>query len=479
MPVSNFQTLQHGARTDPVDVGRGSETHFEGHPMTEHGSAISQASAAEAQCDVLVIGGGPAGATVGALLAQLGHRVVILEKEHHPRFHIGESLLPANLPLFEKLGVAAAVKAIGIEKWGAEFVSPWHANPAQTFEFADAWDKSMPFSYQVRRSELDEILIRNAARLGAQVIEGCRAREVSFAADRSNAMVHALHEDGRALRWQARFVVDASGRDTLLGRQFGIKRRNPRHNSSALYAHFAGATRCAGRAEGNITIFWFAHGWFWMIPLADGATSIGAVVWPHYLKSRAKPVREFFLDTIALCPALAARLSSATLSSAVEATGNFSYACERTHGPNYLLIGDAFTFIDPVFSSGVMLAMQGGFEAAHTVDVCLREPAGAAAALARFDARVRKGPREFSWFIYRVTNPTMRDMFMAPSNVCRVKEALLSMLAGDIFGKTPIWPSLLVLKGIFYLASAWNFKRSLAAMRLRKANIRVVEGASP
>ncbi|MDO9357782.1 MAG: NAD(P)/FAD-dependent oxidoreductase [Polaromonas sp.] len=446
--------------------------------MTESSAPVPSSSVSR-ECDVLVIGGGPAGATVGALLAKKGHKVVVLEKDHHPRFHIGESLLPANLPLLEKLGVADEVKAIGMEKWGAEFVSPWHEAKSQTFQFADAWDKSMPYSYQVRRSEFDEILIRNAARVGAEVIEGCRVKAVDFAKDKSGATVQTVHEDGRAESWRARFIVDASGRDTLLGRQFDIKRRNPKHNSSALYGHFTGANRHPGVDEGNITIFWFDHGWFWFIPLSDGYTSVGAVVWPHYLKSRTKPVREFFLDTIAMCPALAERLSEATLSSDVEATGNFSYACDRTHGPNYVMIGDAFTFIDPVFSSGVMLAMQGGFVGADTVDTCLREPAKAAAALAHFDSQVRKGPKEFSWFIYRVTNPTMRDLFMAPSNVYRVKEALLSVLAGDIFGKTPIWRSVRVLKGIFYIASLLNFKRSWQAMKLRKANIRVVDGAEP
>ena len=443
--------------------------------MTIKPSPMASSGVIVGECDVLVIGGGPAGATSGALLAQLGHKVVLLEKEHHPRFHIGESLLPANLPLFEKLGVADQVKAIGMEKWGAEFVSPWHDHKSQTFQFSEAWDKTMPFSYQVRRSEFDEILIRNAGRLGAHVVEGCKVRDVAFAPDYSGAVVHAQHEDGRPLEWHARFVVDASGRDTLLGRQFDVKRRNPKHNSSALYAHFTGADRHPGRAEGNISIFWFDHGWFWLIPLADGATSVGAVVWPRYLKSRTKPVREFFLDTIALCPALNARLEAATLSSEVEATGNFSYSCEVTHGRNHLLIGDAYAFIDPIFSSGVMLAMQGGFVAAETVNTCLREPDKAKAALARFDHQVRLGPKKFSWFIYRVTNPAMRDMFMYPSNVWRVKEALLSMLAGDIFGKTPIWRSIAAFKAIFYVASAWNFRRSWRAMRLRKENIGAVQ----
>lgn len=446
--------------------------------MTEARSPTgSSCRPAPAECDVLVIGGGPAGATAGGLLAQMGHKVVVLEKDHHPRFHIGESLLPANLPLLEKLGVADTVKAIGMEKWGAEFVSPWHAQKSQTFMFADAWDKSMPYSYQVRRSQFDEILIRNAAKLGAEVIEGCKVREVSFSPDQSGAVVHAQHDDGRGVDWHARFVVDASGRDTLLGRQLDVKRRDPRHSSSALYAHFTGAKRHAGQDEGNITIFWFAHGWFWLIPLTGGVTSIGAVVWPYYLKSRSKPLEQFFLDTVAMSPALAERLSDAELSSVVEATGNFSYSCGRTHGPNHILIGDAFAFIDPVFSSGVMLAMQGGFAGAETVNTCLREPARAASALADFDKLVRRGPTKFSWFIYRVTNPVMRDMFMAPSNIWRVKEALLSMLAGDIFGKTPIWRSIAALKTIFYIASAWNMGRSWKAMRLRRANIRVPDGA--
>ncbi|HXE77895.1 MAG TPA: NAD(P)/FAD-dependent oxidoreductase [Rhodanobacter sp.] len=443
--------------------------------MAEQDSSHAGAAAsthAMRECDVLIIGGGPAGSTAGALLAQRGHRITLLEKARHPRFHIGESLLPANLPLLDKLGVADAVRAMAMEKWGAEFVSPWHAQRSQTFEFADAWNKSMPQSYEVRRSGFDEILIRNTARQGAEVIEGCRATHVAFDPDHRGATIEARHDDGRSDTWRARFVLDASGRDTFLGKKFGTRRRNPRHNSSALYAHFSGARRHPGRAAGNITVFWFEHGWFWFIPLADGATSVGAVVWPHYLKTRSKPLEDFFHDTIALCPALGARLHDAARITPVEATGNFSYACDQTHGANYLLLGDAFSFIDPVFSSGVMLAMQGGFCAADAVDTCLREPQRARTALKRFDRQVRHGPRAFSWFIYRITTPTMRDLFMGPRNVLRVREALLSMLAGDIFGTTPIWTSLFVLKGIYYAACMLHPRRNWQALRQRRANIR-------
>ena len=429
------------------------------------------------ECDVLVIGGGPAGSTVAPMLARKGYRVVLLEKAHHPRFHIGESLLPANMPLLEELGVADEVRAIGMEKWGAEFVSPWHGH-GQEFRFSEAWDKSMPYAYQVKRADFDLILIRNAAREGAEVIEGCKVGGVDFLPDDQGAIVSATHDDGREQRWKSRFVVDASGRDTFLANRFRIKHRNPRHNSSAMYAHFVGARRNEGQAEGNITIFWFDHGWFWFIPLSDGVTSVGATVWPYYMKTKgSRPLDQFLLDTIAMCPPLAERLKDAQAVTAAEATGNFSYVSERNHGANYLLPGDAFAFIDPVFSSGVMLAMNSGIAGAEAIDTCLSRPREAAAALKEFDRIMRHGPTAFSWFIYRITNPTMRDMFMGPRNVFRVKEALLSVLAGDVFGTTPIWNSVRIFKLIYYVTSIVNGRRSLAAWRKRRLNIRPVDEA--
>ncbi len=421
-------------------------------------------------CDILIIGGGPAGAAAAIALAEKGYSPVLLEKARHPRFHIGESLLPANLPLLERLGVAQKVRAIGMEKWGAEFISHWDGR-RQEFQFAKAWDKSLPMAYQVRRSEFDEILIRRAAAVGAEVIEGCRVRDVEFL-DGGRIRVDALHDDGREQTFEAAQIIDASGRDTVLGNRLKTKRRNTKHNSAAMYAHFTGAERDCGKREGNISVYWFDHGWFWFIPLADGTTSIGAVVWPHYLKSRNIPVRDFFLATIALCPPLAERLRAATLASEVEATGNYSYACERSSGKNYLLVGDAYTFVDPVFSSGVMLAMNGGMAAADTIDACRRNPARAAGALRRFDRLMRHGPKEFSWFIYRVTNPTMREVFLDPRNVLRMEEALLSLLAGDIFGRTPIWTSLRLFKMLYYAISLANLGRTLRALRNRAANIR-------
>ena len=443
--------------------------------MTEATTTIRDSDATQPvsrSCEVLVVGGGPAGSTMATLLARQGRDVVLMEKARHPRFHIGESLLPANVPLLQRLGVRSEVEAIGMPKWGVEFCSPQHSH--RTFvEFGDAWDKSLPMAWQVRRADFDDILFRKAAATGARTLEGCQVKRVSF--DDDGATVDAVLDDGSTQRWRARFVVDASGRDTLLAAQNQWKQKNRKHNSAALFAHYRGAERLPGKREGNISIFWFQHGWFWFIPLADGSTSVGAVCWPSYLKQRDKPLAEFLADTVALAPELARRLKDATLiDNQVWATGNYSYCADRCAGERFLMLGDAYAFIDPVFSSGVYLAMQSAFDGAEAVAAALDRPAAYPAARRRFERRMRHGPRQFSWFIQRMTNPMMRELFMHPANPLRMQEAVMSLLAGDIHGKTPIWTSLALFKGVYYLSSLAALPRTWRAWRQRRQLIRDV-----
>ena len=433
------------------------------------------------QCEVLVIGGGPAGSTAAALLAEEGRQVVLLEKDVHPRFHIGESLLPANMPLLDRLGVRDEVAAIGMPKLGVEFISPYHSH-ATALRFTDAWDKSLAGAYQVRRSVFDHLLLRNAARKGAQVLEAHRVRKVEFRPGFGGAQVQATGPDGAPHGWDARLVIDASGRDTFLGKKFRIKEKNPRHASAAVFGHFRGARRHEGSREGDISIFWFEHGWFWFIPLADGTTSVGAVCWPYYLKSRSKPVPAFLADTIALCPPLARRLEGATPVDQVHATGNYSYSCTTAHGAatqaSCLMAGDAFAFIDPVFSSGVFLAMSSAFMAAEATRSCLEQPASSTAAMHDYERRIRKGPQEFSWFIERMTHPVMRELFMYPRNPLRAREAVMSILAGDLYRGTPYQASLLAFKAFYYMNLMKNPVAAVRNWRERVSNIRDVSLAA-
>jgi flavin-dependent dehydrogenase len=422
-------------------------------------------------CDVAVIGGGPAGSTAAALLARRGHRVVALEKAHHPRFHIGESLLPMNLPIFERLGVLDKVRALGVFKPGADFETDSELG-YNTYAFARAIGNSPPHAYQVWRQDFDKMLYEHARECGADAREGHEVVNFEQRGPRETWLdVHT--DDGGSYRLQARYVVDASGRDALLSTKRKLRRKNSQHQSAAIFGHYRGAERRAGKDAGNISIYSFEHGWMWMIPLPDGMMSVGAVCRPDYLKQRKGRTVEFLRDTLMRNPALWRRVAQAELiGNEVRVTGNYSYDSTQMGGAGWVLIGDAFAFLDPVFSSGVYLAMSGAEQAVNVVDAALREPAVEMALLRKLEKRQRAGMDRFSFFIYRFNGPVLQQMFRQPRNSWQLEQSVISMLAGDLFDTPKVLWRLKLFKLVYAISAVRDFTRWRAEHKYRLAQAR-------
>jgi len=431
-------------------------------------------------CDVAVIGGGPAGSTVGALLARRGHRVILLEKAHHPRFHIGESLLPMNLPLFERLGVLDKVRALGVLKPGADFEAD-NERGYNSFAFSRAIGNSPPHAFQVWRADFDRMLFEHARSCGASAREGHEAVQWEQLGSRDTRL-EVRTDDGGSYRIQARYLIDASGRDTFLSGRRKLRRKNKRHQSAAIFGHFRGAEKRAGEDAGNISIYRFEHGWMWMIPLPGGVMSVGAVCRPDYLKQRRGPTLDFLRTTLQRNPALWRRIEHAELiGNQVHVTGNYSYDSRQIGGPGWMLVGDAFAFIDPVFSSGVYLAMCGAEQAAQAVEMALHQPAAEKALLRRLEKRYRSGIRRFSFFIYRFNDPVMERLFRQPSNRLQIEQGMISMLAGDLFDSPRVLWRLQFFKLVYALGCLgdWRRWRAERSYRLAQARTRFSGGNTP
>lgn len=418
--------------------------------------------------DVLVIGGGPAGTTFGNLAAKRGWDVTLLEKDEHPRFHIGESLLPMNLPIIERLGVLDDVKKIGVPKLGADFAIAKYGTRHKTFYFSKALGDSPDHAFEVRRSEFDQLLFEHCKAAGVNAAERTKVTHVERL-DNGNHKVKAVDADGKERVWETRFLVDASGRDTFMSSRNGWKKRNPKHASAAVFAHYRGVKRREGEDQGNISLYWFDHGWIWMIPLRDDIMSIGAVCTPDYIKTRRESLDVFLLNTLNGLDGIRHRMRGAQAETPAQATGNYSYLSDRMHGPGYLMVGDAFAFIDPVFSSGVYLAMNSGERGVDVADAWLAGNTRAyRKACRQYRRETQKGLTTFAWFIYRFRSPAMSYLFSNPRNTFQVVQGVVSMLAGDVYTNRAVRRRLLLFKTIYNVAWLFNWRSVHAAWKTRR-----------
>jgi flavin-dependent dehydrogenase len=378
--------------------------------------------------DALVIGGGPAGSAASALLSRLGHRVVLFEKTSHPRFHIGESLLPFTIDLMKKIGFVPALDAAGFTpKQGATFVLA-DGSREHAFFFGDGLVPGAKSAYQVLRSRFDQLLVEHSRQCGTEVRERHLVTEVDV--ESREPIVQVRTSEGDTYSARGRYLVDATGRDALLAHRWALKRPEPSLRKVALFAHYTGATRDTGRASGNTVSVVIRNGWIWFIPLEDGLCSLGVVVDGHAFKQSGLSGAEYFDHVLARVPVIARRLEHAVRVSPVHTTSDFSYTTSRMTGANWVLTGDAGFFLDPIFSSGVHLALASGVAAAEAIDARLRHVRRWQRPFARYERVVRRDQKLYQMFIAGWYDPAFQELLLSPSRRLNLVAAVTSALAG-------------------------------------------------
>jgi flavin-dependent dehydrogenase len=407
--------------------------------------------------DVVVVGGGPGGSTTAGFLAAAGLRVGLFERDVFPRFHVGESLMPATMLILEQVGARGAVEAAGFQvKYGACFVDE-NAREEQTFYFLP--DRPWPnYTYQVPRAEFDTILLENARTRGVDVHQPATVQSATFTTD---GVAVTVEHDGVTGTVRARMLVDASGRDGFLASRLGRRARIPNLGKVALFAHFRGAARRSGKEEGNIRIYVVDDGWFWWIPLADDLTSVGSVLHARTVRSAQLPVDDLYADMIRRCPSVAAGLRGARRVTPVHRASNFAYLNTPVVGDRFVAVGDAVAFVDPIFSGGVFIAMRSGQLAAEAIVHAFRAGDFRAARFTGYERAVRRGTAPLFRFIHKYYEPAFFDLLMHPKSIFGIYQAVLHVLSGGTFFTMP-WRTRLSLSILFRVAriNRWVRRRT-------------------
>jgi flavin-dependent dehydrogenase len=376
-----------------------------------------------------VAGGGPAGCSAAIRLAQLGHSVVLFERETFPRFHIGESLLATANDAFAELGVAERMAASSFpEKWGARLITH-DGRSGRGVNFAEVTEVRRPQTYQVPRAQFDQILLERAKELSVDVREGTRVTACDF--ERDAAVIHYANGAEGSVRVHA--LVDATGRNGLIARKFNLRTDEPLLANIAVFSHYKNVPRLAdGGPPNDIRIVARADsGWFWLIPISDELMSVGVVLPKNrYLQLPPGTPEEQLARSIADTPAVAELMRNAERAWPVRVEKDFSYSASAYAGDRWIMAGDAGSFLDPVFSTGVSIAMESGIEAAGELDRALKENDFSARNFAAFSRRQRKRFRTFRRFVIGFYTPQFRDLFFKPNPPALLFRSIVTVLAG-------------------------------------------------
>jgi flavin-dependent dehydrogenase len=393
--------------------------------------------------DVVIIGGGPAGATVATLLAKVGRKVLLLERSRFPRFHIGESLMPESYWIFERLGMLPRLKNSDfVRKYSVQFVTAT-GKESQPFFFDEMNPHECSVTWQVVRSEFDQMMLENARAHGAEVWEQTNVVDVVLEESDTDDLPRATgvivergDDDGQPRKISARVVVDATGTNTMLARRLGIRATDPALKKASYFAHYKGGRRDEGKNAGATLVLSTASndGWFWYIPLPDDIVSVGVVgdIDRLVTQNKGKSPEQILDEEIKNCRGLDDRMTSAQIVSPVHVIADFSYRASRCAGDGWVLVGDAFGFLDPMYSSGVYLALKSGEMAADAIDDALKHNDPSAARLSKWGNELSEGMTSIRKLVYAFyTRGFSFGKFIRENPT--FKKNLVDLLIGNVF----------------------------------------------